>query len=173
MLQSGSIHHAVPSPRGSATIWVGEREDPLCVLSSAASIGNPRSGNTDGKLTDAPVSLSVAQTEASPRGADLDSVGILLLLPPLLPVVLIIIFFPLSVHLRCSVNTHHQANSVALPPSPAAWIGVQTIALLLSLYLPLCSALRSLPHSTLPSLSLSLSLTAEVCSATPVLIGPP
>lgn len=47
------------------------------------------------------------------------------------------------------VNTHHLTNSVALPPYLTVWIGVQTITLLVSLHLPLCSALLS-------SLSLTL-----------------
>lgn len=67
--------------------------------------------------------------------------------------------------LLCEYSSSNQL-SVALPPCLTVWIGVQTITLLVSLYLPLCS-----PPSPSLTRSLSLSLTAEVCSAPPFLIG--
>lgn len=45
--------------------------------------------------------------------------------------------------LVCEYSSSHQL-SVALPPCLTVWIGVQTITLLVSLYLPLCSPLFSL-----------------------------
>lgn len=55
--------------------------------------------------------------------------------------------------LVCEYSSSHELS--ALPPSLTALIGVQTITLLVSLYLPLCSP----PSPSLPcSISLSLSL---------------
>lgn len=78
------------------------------------------------------------------------------------------LFYPFYFHPSMRTVKTPLATQLSVVIAPSVRIGVQTITLLVSLS---CSAPLFLPHSLDPSLSLSLSLTAEVCSALSVLIG--